>query len=86
MARVADLIGAVIHAVTTPGPQAGIMTVSTARAFLTSSVIFLVLGVLIVMRLQFSRYRQRASVRWSAAACFIAVLMCGAAAIACGSV
>jgi hypothetical protein len=62
------------------------MTVPAARAFLISSVIFLLLGVLIMMRLQFSRFEQMAAVRWSAGACFIAVVVCGAAAIVCGSV
>src|SRR5689334_20787981 len=81
MARISELIGAVIGSTATPGPQAGIMAVPGARALLMLVVVFLIAGVFLTMRLQFSRYEQVAAIRWSAAACFIAVIVCGIAAI-----
>ncbi len=84
MARIADLIGAVVRSATTPSPEAGILAVPAARVLLTLATVLLMLSVFIAMRLQFSRYEQASGVRWSAIACFVAVIVCGTAAVVYG--
>ena len=84
MARIAELIGALLRSATTPSPGTGIIVVPASRVLLMSVVFFLVVGILITIRLQFSRYEQARRVRWSAAACLAAVIVCGTAAIVCG--
>jgi len=73
-----------IRSATTPSPLAGIMAVPGTRVLLTFALVALVVGVLIMMRLQFSRYEQVGAFRWSAAACFISVIVFGTAAVVYG--
>ena len=61
------------------------MAVPLARVLLISVILFLVVGISIMMRLQFSRYEQPPAVRWSAAACLVAVFVCGTVAIIYGA-
>ena len=84
MVKIGSVMGGLLESVAAPSQQAGIMTVPAARALLILALISLFIGAFLMIRLQFSRYEQVNAVRWSVAACFVAVIAFGTAAVLCG--